>query len=511
MRISTPALLLLAIGSLAHAEEIPKVLDPDFELTLFAKEPDIVTPTGATFDKAGRLLVLESHTHFRPKDYEGPPADRIRIVEDTDKDGKADRFTTYYEGLTHGMALALSPEGFVYVATRAKVLKLVDADADGIADRDGAIEIARLDTPGVYPHNGLCGLAFDAKGRLWFGLGENLGKPYKLIGSDGTTLEGGGEGGNIYVCNADGSGLRRVATGFWNPFGICHDPMGRVFTVDNDPDATPYCRLLHIVPGADFGYQFRYGRSGKHPLQAWQAELPGTLPIVCDTGEAPCAIIPFEGRLWVTSCWNFRLERYELKQDGASWKAQRENVVQGDQWFRPVDFAQAPDGSLFITDWAHAEYKLHGRGRIWRLARKEGTKPEPGWRFPDLTDEEKASARMQKEASAVDLKTEDRFAWQAAVTGLANGSGSLKWTDDEDPRVRHGVVAAARQRDPGNHKGMLPMALKDSHDSVRLTAIRWASDEGLKEYRKTIEEIQREAEKGSRLAKAAKAAADRLK
>ena len=44
-----------------------------------------------------------------------------------------------------------------------------------------------------------------------FGMGENLGADYKLIGSDGTTLKGGGEGGNIYWCTADGKKLRRYA------------------------------------------------------------------------------------------------------------------------------------------------------------------------------------------------------------------------------------------------------------------------------------------------------------
>src|SRR5207244_3637188 len=136
------------------------------------------------------------------------------------------------------------------------------------------------------PHNGLSGLAFDSKGDLLFGLGENLGAGYKLIGSDGTTLAGEGEGGNIFTCTAEGKKLCRVATGFWNPFGICTDIFGRIFAVDNDPDEMPPCRLLHVVEGGDYGYQFRYGRSGRHPFQSWHGQLPGTLPLASDTGEA---------------------------------------------------------------------------------------------------------------------------------------------------------------------------------------------------------------------------------
>ncbi len=152
----------------------------------------------------------------------------------------------------------------------------------------------RLDTPGDYPHNGLSGFAFDFAGNVYFGLGENLGANYRLIGSDGVTLSGGGEGGNIYRCRPDGSKLERVATGFWNPFHMTFDVFGRLFAVDNDPDSRPPCRLLHIVQGGDYGYRFRNGRKGLHPFTAWNGELPGTLGMVAGTGEAPSGVVEYD-------------------------------------------------------------------------------------------------------------------------------------------------------------------------------------------------------------------------
>ena len=80
---------------------------------------------------------------------------------------------------------------------------------------------------------------------------------------------------------------RGWATGFWNPHASCVDGFGRMFTVDNDPDDRPPCRMLHIIPGGDYGYRFRNGRRGIHPFTAWDGELPGTLPMVSGTGEAP--------------------------------------------------------------------------------------------------------------------------------------------------------------------------------------------------------------------------------
>ena len=152
-----------------------------------------------------------------------------------------------------------------------------DRDGDGKADgiKPGCIPapFVRLDTPGDYPHNGLSGFAFDFAGNVYFGLGENLGADYRLIGSDGVTLSGGGEGGNIYRCRPDGSKLERVATGFWNPFHMTFDVFGRLFAVDNDPDSRPPCRLLHIVQGGDYGYRFRNGRKGAAPFYRleWRA------------------------------------------------------------------------------------------------------------------------------------------------------------------------------------------------------------------------------------------------
>jgi putative heme-binding domain-containing protein len=215
---------------------------------------------------------------------------------------------------------------------------------------------------------------------LYFGMGENLGAGYKLTGADGTAILGGGEGGNVFWCTADGKCLRRLATGFWNPFGVCTDIFGRVFAVDNDPDAMPPCRLLHVVEGGDYGYQFRYGRSGRHPFQSWNGQLAGTLPMASGTGEAPCEVVSYEsdglpreyvGDLLVAAWADHRVERYVVTEKGASVTAERRPFVQGGKDFRPVGIAVAPDGSLFVSDWVLSDYHLHGKGTIWHVRLRE--------------------------------------------------------------------------------------------------------------------------------------------
>ncbi|HEV3003273.1 MAG TPA: PVC-type heme-binding CxxCH protein, partial [Pirellulales bacterium] len=384
--MNTIIVLLAATLTLADGGEVetPRVLDDRLEIELFTAEPDLVTPTGIAVDAKGRVLVVECHTHFPPEGYAGPTTDRIRVFEDADGDGRADKITTFFEGGRATMNLAVYHDGSVYVATRSEVFRLRDTDGDGKADE--RTPIAWLETSGDYPHNGLSGFAFDFAGNVYFGMGENSGADYKLIGSDGATFGGGGEGGSIYRCGAGGEKLVRLATGFWNPFHLCYDAFGRIFAVDNDPDSRPPCRLLHIVPQGDYGFRYRNGRNGLHPFTAWNGELPGTLPMVAGTGEAPSGIVAYEsgglpedyiGELLVTSWGDHRLDRFKLVPRGASFTSTAKPFVTGGENFRPVGIAVAPDGSLYVSDWVDKSYTLHGKGRIWHVRAKKPVEVPP--------------------------------------------------------------------------------------------------------------------------------------
>ena len=469
---------------------MPQVRDERMQLELFARQPDIVTPIGVTFDRRNRLLVIESHSHQRQESYAGPAKDRIRIVEDTDGDGRADQFRTFFEGTEATMSLARQRDDWIYVATRMKVFRIRDTNDDDRADEEQTV--AHLETHGNYPHNGLSGLALDGRGRLYFGMGENLGAAYRLIGSDGAVQRGSGEGG-VFRCDVDGSNLTRMATGFWNPFGICVDPHDRIFAVGNDADARPPCRLVHVVETGDYGFQYRYGRTGRHPLQAWDGELPGTLPMVAGTGEAPCEVVACHGRLWVASWGHNRIERYELLPVGASFRARREVVVQGDNFFRPVGFAQARDGSLYVTDWVDKNYEVHGKGRIWRLSYKDDA---PADKLPPHSEMEDQARRAATDVDPEALKSDDVFLRQAAVAGLVHSLNldTARPAAFTDARQRLGLLQAMRWK--LDHTAtdalaapseILKQALADDDGNVRLFAVRWVADAGLKELRSAVE------------------------
>jgi putative membrane-bound dehydrogenase-like protein len=353
--------LIFSSGSVRcqdHAPEVSAVL-PGVSLSLVAEQPLLATPTGVDADAAGNLWVVACHTHMPPPDYAGPKFDEILVFS---SDG---RRRVFYDRTFHTMDLELGPDGWVYLAERGRILRIKDQDGDGAADVSE--DLAMLETAGDYPHNALSALAWHPDGSLWFGLGENFAKPWKLKGTDGASVEGTGEGG-IFRMAEDGSKLRRVAYGMWNPFGLFVRDDGEVFASDNDPGESPPCRLLHIVEGGDYGYNRRYGSDAFHPFVGWNGELRGTLPMVHPTGEGPCGVVGLGRGVMVPSWSDHRIDFLPLTQKGASYEAKRIALVQGGPFFRPTCIAAIPGKSAWVVaDWVDGRYPVHGFGRLWKL------------------------------------------------------------------------------------------------------------------------------------------------
>ena len=273
--------------------EIPpriQILQPGVKLTLLAEHPDLRTPTGLDVDAQGNIWLVACHTHFRPRDYQGPKHDEILVF---DRHGKNRR--VFYQQTDATMQLKLGPDGWVYLAERSRILRVKDTDGDGAGDVEE--KLAALDTVAEYPHNGLAGLAWHPDGGLLFSIGQNAAKDWTLTSKDGLTLAGRGEGG-VFRCRADGTGLRRIARGFWNPFGLLVQRTGEIFAVDNDPGSRPPCRLLTIIEGADYGFQRVYGEAAVHPFVAWNGELRGTLGMIHPSGEGPSAVVELGAVCW---------------------------------------------------------------------------------------------------------------------------------------------------------------------------------------------------------------------
>ena len=110
------------------------VVPEGFHVELFAAEPDIGgKPICMTWDERGRLWIGETVDY--PNELQPPNQgrDRIRICEDTDGDGRADKFTVFAEGLSIPTSIAFA-RGGVIVHNGTETLFLKDTDGDDRAD-----------------------------------------------------------------------------------------------------------------------------------------------------------------------------------------------------------------------------------------------------------------------------------------------------------------------------------------------------------------------------------------
>jgi len=539
-------LILASMGGVRAADpppppDVPADLAPHVaaraagvRFELVCEHPGIVTPTGIDVDARGRIWVVACHTHFRPAGYAGPARDEVLVL---DPDGTRRVFCSR---TTATMNLLLPPAarefesaeresaappahgtgepGWVYLAERSRIIRVRDTDGDGAADLEETV--VALDTEADYPHNGLAGMAWHPDGSLVFSLGENFGKPWTLSGRDGPALRGTGEGG-VFRCRPDGGGLARIARGFWNPFGITVLPGGEIFAVDNDPGSRPPCRLLQVVEGGDYGFQWVYGSSPVHPFVAWNGELRGTLGMIHSVGEGPCAVVPLGGGLVVPSWSQHRIDHFALSRRGAGYDAVRTELVSGGDHFRPTCMARGPDGSFYLADWVYNSYTIHGRGRIWRLTIDE---PSADW-LAGVWEAENPPARQARL-----LRCGGATAPRAELLALARGSDAVladaalaalcREALKDDPEALRALPAADRLtmlvalRKAGLDEPRwvrAAFAAAENDAELRFECLRWVADGGLAELAPDVEAVLARPDLDWRSFEAALAASNTLR
>jgi type 1 glutamine amidotransferase len=109
------------------------VLPEGFEARLFVSEPDVVNPLTMAWDERGRLWVVESLDYPNRIAEPGQGHDRIKICEDTDGDGRADKFTVFAEGLNIPWSITFSRGGII-VPEKNSIWFMKDNDGDGKCD-----------------------------------------------------------------------------------------------------------------------------------------------------------------------------------------------------------------------------------------------------------------------------------------------------------------------------------------------------------------------------------------
>ena len=210
---------------------------PGFEVKLFAAEPDVVNPIAIDFDHAGRMYVLEA-LQYPVKAPDGQKGlDRIRILEDTDGDHRADKVTVFATGLNLGSGLAVGHDG-VFVAQPPHLLFLQDTDGDDRVDRK---EVLLEGWEYTDTHATINSLTFGPDGWLYGNQG---------FGNQ-STVRGHRFHAGFWRYHPQTKNFEVFAEGTSNTWGRDYDENGNFFA---SVSVIPH--LYHIVPGGFHWHPF---------------------------------------------------------------------------------------------------------------------------------------------------------------------------------------------------------------------------------------------------------------
>lgn len=352
----------------AAAERDTFELPTGFEVQLVASEPDIAKPMNMAFDARGRLWVSSSFEYPYPAPPDRKGKDTIKILEDTDGDGKADKVTTFADGLNIPMGLYPYKDGVVCFSI-PNILLLRDLDGDDRCDKRevlyGPFDTSR-DT------HGMCN-AFTRGFDGWLYACHGFNNRSVVAGSDRNQVTM--QSGNTFRLQLDGSRIEHFTHGQVNPFGLAIRPNGELFSAD--------CHTKPITLLMQDGYYESFGKphDGLGFVPNVMEHLHGSTGIAgiafYDAKQFPSE---YQGNAFGGNVMTGRVNRNSIRRVGSTSRAFEESdfLVSSDPWFRPVDVQVGPDGALYVADFynriiGHYEVDLdhpgrdRHRGRIWRI------------------------------------------------------------------------------------------------------------------------------------------------
>jgi uncharacterized protein len=322
-----------------------------FRIELFASEPDINNPIAMCWDELGRLWVLESTDYPNQVNADGKGQDKITVCEDTNGDGRADKFTTFAEGLNIPTAITRWGKG-VIIAQAPDVIYLADEDGDGHADARKTLfsGFGRGDT-----HAGPSSFSFGPDGWIYGSVGYSAFDG--VVGGERVRLTMG-----VYRFRPDGSKLEPVGRFTNNTWGFGFSPEGELFgsTANGAPSfhiGLPQHQLRALDPQAT-GAAPIMGFSQLHHLSPYlrQVDVFGGYTAAAGHHFTASATLPphiSSNTALICEPTGHLVSMAEAVPVGSSYRTEGgwNLVASSDEWFSPVQAEVGPDGAVWIADW----------------------------------------------------------------------------------------------------------------------------------------------------------------
>jgi putative heme-binding domain-containing protein len=445
---------------------------PGFQVELVAGEPDIVNPVAMTFDERGRIWITESLEY--PRREPGKGRDRVKVLEDTDGDGRADRFTVFADGLNIPSGIAVG-HGGVWVANSPDLLFLQDRDGDGRADvREVVVTGFGRDDTHELPNS----LTWGPDG--WLYGWNGVFNPSKVALHNGKTYS--------FTCAIFRIHPKTRVFEIWcegtsNPWGIAIDPEGSFFA-----SACVIDHLWHLV---ETGYYIRQG--GPYPPYTWPI---GSIVAHKHQKAAYCGIHYFDSpayppqyrdRLYMGNIHGNCINVDVLETIGSTYRARPapDFLHAHDAWFMPVSQKTGPDGCLYILDW-YDRYHCYQdanrdpggidrlKGRLYRV-RYNGTPRRVGFDLGKASDDD--LIKLLASPNVYDRDIAQRLLTERASPVIRAKLESLVLDATAPRKARlHGLWAliGSGPLEPGFH-----VRLMNEHDPALLAwAVRAAGNQG---------------------------------
>ncbi len=354
-------------------------LHQDFRVVLVAAEPLVRDPVAIDFDESGRTFAVELPSYNGYAIEGDKSGGTIRMLEDTNNDGVCDKSTVYLDDLKYPTAIACW-DGGLFVGDAPDLLFVKDTNGDGKADNRQVVFTGFGSDAAGEAHLNSIRWGFDHR----FHFSTSLSGGDIRVGSDPDAAAVSVRGRGFIFDPRDltkfeltsGGGQHGMSMDDWGNKFVCSNSVPAQMLMYDDRylarnsslqapaaavDIAPEGRLTHLyrVSPAE---PWRELRTSLRKTGKFRGSDEGGKPFGFFTGATGVTIYrgdawpdAYRGNLLVGDVANNLVYRATLEQQGVGVVARRadegrEFFASRDIWTRPVQFANAPDGTLYVLD-----------------------------------------------------------------------------------------------------------------------------------------------------------------